>query len=76
MRRNLLVILLLGVCAIGYAQQRQISGKVVDDAGEPVPGANVIVKGTTEGTTTYLDCKYRITVPERSDALINSFIAL
>ncbi len=76
MRRNLLVILLLGVCAIGYAQQRQISGKVVDDAGEPVPGANVIVKGTTEGTTTDLDGNYRITVPEGSDALIYSFIGL
>ncbi|XOV92943.1 MAG: SusC/RagA family TonB-linked outer membrane protein [Bacteroidota bacterium] len=76
MRRNLLVMLLLGIGFMAFSQSKQITGKVVDDAGEPVPGANVIVKGTTEGTTTDLDGNYRITVPEGSDVLVYSFIGL
>ena len=75
MKRNLLVILLLAISAIAFAQ-KQISGKVVDDTGEAVPGANVIVKGTTEGTTTDLEGNYRVNVPEGSNVLIYSFIGL
>ena len=75
MKRNLLVILLLAISTIAFAQ-KQISGKVVDDTGEAVPGANIIVKGTTEGTTTDLEGNYRVNVPEGSDVLIYSFIGL
>ena len=75
MKRNLLVILLLAISTIAFAQ-KQISGKVVDDTGEAVPGANVIVKGTTEGTTTDLEGNYRVNVPEGSNVLIYSFIGL
>lgn len=42
--------------------QRTITGKVVDDTGEAIPGVNVVIKGTTNGVTTNLDGNYRITI--------------
>ncbi|MDY7394305.1 SusC/RagA family TonB-linked outer membrane protein [Aureibaculum sp. 2210JD6-5] len=41
-----------------------ITGTVSDEAGVPIPGANVIEKGTTNGTTTDFDGKYSIEVSE------------
>lgn len=43
---------------------RQITGTVVDAAGVPVIGANVMVKGTTNGTITDIDGKFTLDVPE------------
>lgn len=47
-------------------RQRRISGKITDTEGIPVIGANVIVKGTINGTTTDMDGKYQLDVPEES----------
>ncbi len=44
-------------------QDRKITGTVVDQTGYPVIGANVIVKGTTNGTVTDLDGKFSLEVP-------------
>ena len=44
------------------AQNRAISGRVVDPAGEPVIGAGVVVPGTTTGATTDLDGKFELRV--------------
>ncbi len=43
-----------------YAQQKTISGIVSDENGQPLPGATVLVKGTTTGTQTDFDGKYSI----------------
>jgi hypothetical protein len=51
-----------------------IRGKVVDNNGQPLPGANVIVEGTTIGTVTDLDGNYSITIPNNSSQLTFSFI--
>lgn len=45
---------------------RKISGVVTDYTGEPVIGANVVVKGTTNGTITDVDGKYSLDVPEKA----------
>ncbi|MDN3686249.1 TonB-dependent receptor [Cyclobacterium jeungdonense] len=50
-----------------------ISGTVLDENGEPLPGATISVQGTTRGTVTDLDGKFSITVPEES-SLVISFI--
>ena len=42
---------------------KKISGIVKDERGEPVIGANVVVKGTTNGTVTDMDGKYTLEVP-------------
>ena len=43
---------------------KQITGTVVDASGIPVIGANVMVKGTTNGTITDMDGKFTLEVPE------------
>ena len=50
-----------------------ITGKVVDDTGEPLPGVNVYVKGTTRGTITRVDGTYEIDVDEGT-TLVFSYI--
>jgi hypothetical protein len=51
-----------------------VSGRVVDGTGHPLPGVNVIVKGTTVGTSTGVDGGYSITLPGNSSVLVFSFI--
>ena len=41
-------------------QQKTVSGTVTDEAGEPLPGVTVIVKGTTQGTVTNADGEYSL----------------
>ena len=54
----------------GYAALAQdnvtVSGTVVDENGEPILGAGVVVKGTTNGTTADLDGRFSLTVPAGS----------
>ena len=57
---------LIGIlsCCVAFAQgQRTVKGKVVDQNGEPVVGAVVFIKGTTNGTATELDGSFTMSVP-------------
>jgi TonB-dependent starch-binding outer membrane protein SusC len=56
------------------AIQRTISGKVTDENGESIAGANVTVKGTTVGIITDADGKYKLTVPDNATTLVISFV--
>jgi TonB-linked SusC/RagA family outer membrane protein len=57
--------------------QRTVTGTVTgEDDGTPVPGVNVIVKGTAAGTVTDIDGMYQISVPEDGGTLVFSFIGL
>ena len=51
-----------------------VSGKVTDNKGEPLPGASVIVQGTTIGTVTNMQGNYSITIPNNASQLNYSFI--
>lgn len=51
-----------------------VTGTVLDDTGQPLPGVNVLVKGTTVGTSTDADGKYAISVAEGTETLVFSFI--
>lgn len=55
-------------------QEITVRGKVLDDANSPLPGVNILLKGTTIGTTTDADGSYSIVVPDRNGVLIFSFI--
>ena len=46
--------------AFVFAQTKTVTGTVVDEMGEPVIGANVIVVGTTNGATTDIDGNFSI----------------
>ena len=55
--------------------QQSITGTVVDDGGEPLPGVTVIIQGTTTGTVTNIDGVYTLSVP--TDAtLLFSFVGM
>ncbi len=55
------------------AATKTVSGKVVDTAGDPLPGTNILVKGTLNGTAAELDGSYSIKVAE-NDVLVFSII--
>ncbi|MBE3084949.1 MAG: carboxypeptidase-like regulatory domain-containing protein, partial [Bacteroidetes bacterium] len=61
---------------VSKVQQKQITGTVTDRNGAPVPGANVVVSGTTQGTMTDIAGKYSIEIPQGSQSLIFSFIGM
>ena len=52
--------LILFACASAYAQGLTVKGTVVDGSGEPLIGASVMVKGTTNGTATDIDGNYTL----------------
>ncbi len=62
---------LLGVASL-FAQ-RTIQGTVTDQAGEPLIGASVLVKGTTTGTVTDVDGTYSLKLPEGASTLVISY---
>jgi TonB-linked SusC/RagA family outer membrane protein len=65
--------MMLGLSSYAMAQ-RTVTGTVTDDRGDAVISATVQVKGTTVGTTTDLDGKYSIKVPEGSNVLLITYI--
>ncbi len=56
------------------SQQIKISGQVLDENGIGVPGVNIIIKGTTTGTTTDMDGNYAISVPDVNTILKFSYV--
>lgn len=57
-----------------FAQKLTVSGQVKDALGEPVIGANVVVKGTTNGAMTDLDGMFTINEVEKGSTIVVSFI--
>lgn len=56
------------------AQEKSIKGTIVDETGGPLPGVAVIVKGTTQGTTTNFDGQYTLNVSTTETILTYSYI--
>ena len=75
MKRDCLKGLLLVLCfpVQLFAQQIQVNGNVQDAQGEPIIGANVVVKGTTNGTITDLDGNFQLTT-DADVMLVVSFV--
>ncbi len=57
-------------------QTKVLTGKVLDDSNQPLPGASVIVKGTTVGIITDIDGKFSLRVPENAQTLVISFVGM
>lgn len=51
-----------------------ISGTVKDETGQPVPGANILLKGSSVGTTSDANGRYTLTIPDENGVLVFSFI--
>jgi TonB-linked SusC/RagA family outer membrane protein len=56
------------------AQDHTVTGRVMDDSDSPLPGVNIVIKGTTLGVVTDVDGKYAITVPGKETVLQFSFV--
>ena len=70
----LLVAVLMLFTTVAFAQST-IKGKIIDgDMNSPLPGANVLVKGTTNGATTDFDGDFTITSQSTSGQLIISYV--
>ncbi|NMM48537.1 SusC/RagA family TonB-linked outer membrane protein [Marinigracilibium pacificum] len=69
MKKALLIQLLFMLLSVSSYGQQAVSGKVTDSDGFPVPGVNVLQKGTSNGTVTDIDGNYSLTLP--SDAVIS-----
>ncbi|MCD0470436.1 TonB-dependent receptor [Flavobacterium sp. JAS] len=59
--------------SILFAEQKTIKGKVTGPKGEPLPGVNIIVKGTKIAVTTDFDGNFTIDVPDGNTILVVSF---
>lgn len=67
------IALMLSFCSFIAGAQELIRGTVKDESGSPVPGANVIIKGTTFGTTSDENGSFSINASSQ-DVLVVSFI--
>ena len=70
---GILLMLFSGIQARGASlevqQERKISGTVVDEKGEPVIGASVVVIETKQGTITNIDGKFQVNTPQNESNL-------
>ena len=72
--RSILTLFLALLVQITFAQEKTVSGTVSEVAG-PLPGVNVIAKGTTNGTQTDFDGKYSLKV-NVGDVLVFSYVGM
>lgn len=70
----ILFVILLTYSFGALAQSITINGIVKDSTGEGIIGANVLQKGTTNGTVTDLDGNFTLTVPDKNAVLVFSFL--
>lgn len=68
-----LLFLMLSVCAFGQTSF-SVKGTVASENGEGLPGASVILKGTSTGTTTDVEGKYSLNVPDANGTLVFTYI--
>lgn len=74
--KKIFTLLFLAAMSIGLFAQKQVSGVVVDAKGEPVIGASIQAKGTTQGTISDYDGKFEMEVPESVKTLIISYVGM
>ena len=70
----ILAIVILGGFITSFTGSREISGTVSGKDGLPIPGVNIVVKGTSSGTVSDLNGNYKLTVGDNAKVLVFSFI--
>jgi len=74
MRKLLFILFLTGLAYHSYAQSRVIKGKVVDEQGNPLPGATVTLKQTNQRAATLQDGVYSITITGPGNILVFTYV--
>lgn len=63
--------------SVAWAQERTVSGQVTDaEDGSGLPGVNVVLQGTTNGTVTDANGDYTLTVPSETGTLVFTFVGM
>lgn len=74
-KRGVLSLLSIGLAfSLTYAQERSVTGKVTSEEEGPLPGVNIIIQGTGQGTVSDIDGNFVITVPGPEAVLVFSSI--
>ena len=74
--KKIFTLLFLAALSLGLYAQKQVSGVVVYENGEPIVGASIQAKGTTQGTISDYDGKFEMEVPESVKTLVISFVGM
>tara|TARA_R110002033_G_scaffold122333_2_gene164957 strand:- start:2591 stop:4945 length:2355 start_codon:yes stop_codon:yes gene_type:complete len=72
MKKNILIVFLL-VSALGFSQII-VTGKITDNTGEPLPGANVLEKGTSNGVISDFNGNYQLLTTTENAVLVISYV--
>lgn len=73
MKQTYMITILLFLAHLGFAQH-SVKGIVVDDQGQTIPGASIIIQGTKEGVVTDIDGKFNLEVAKKDATLVVSFL--
>lgn len=74
-RRLSLATLVLWFCSsMAFAQDRTVSGKIIDESGSPLPGVNVVVKGTSTGAVSDGEGAFTVAGVNTGSVLVFSFV--
>ena len=65
-----LTLLFLSLATFSFAQTR-ISGTVTDESGQPIPGANIVIKDTYDGTSSAVDGTFSFTTEEKGAQVLS-----
>ena len=75
-RRGILSLLIFSfVISFAFGQGKTVKGKVTSATEGPLPGVNIVLQGTTQGTMTDAGGNYTISVPNAQSVLVFSFIS-
>ena len=74
--KKIFTLLFLAVISLGLFAEKQVNGVVLYENGEPVIGASVQAKGTTQGTISDYDGKFEMEVPESVKTLVISYVGM
>ena len=74
MKKYLLIICCLCTYMLAFAQQRTVTGTVVDDLGQPLIGVSILEKGTTNGVITDMDGNFSLKLTSENPTLVFSYI--
>lgn len=79
-KRSLILFICFAICMIFSVQAeisqqgKTVAGTVTDEIGDPMPGVNVVIKGTTTGVITDTFGKYALSVTDNTATIVFSFI--
>lgn len=74
MSKNILFVFCVFCFVSVFAQEKEVTGVVMDENKDPIPGVNVEIKESDAGTVTNFDGEFSITVPDEETVLVFSFL--